>query len=359
MQILDRYKIEERENVGVLSRVLPLVIALVGALLIAALLIVQAGGDPVLALISIFKGAFGGKREILETLVRTSPLLLVAVGTVIVFRGSIWNIGQQGQLIAGAMFSYWVYTFIQDWPRLPMLVIIVLAGFIGGAFIAYLGAILQAKFRVDIVIGTILLSYIVLYLFSMLLWDHDYWMDPLSYNPIGPKVIEAAQLPTLVEGSRLHLGIVLGVIAALVIAWVLRYSSFGLDIRAVGFNPIASKFKGINYNKTLILAMVISGGLCGLAGVGEAFGLHHRLDLNMAPGYGFTGLICAMLGGLDPIGAIAASIFFGAMINGGVRMVTATSVPTAIIPAMQAIVLIFLLMAQVISTYRIRRVGDV
>ncbi len=359
MKFLDRYKIEERDDVSGLSQVLALILSLVGAFFVAALLIRQAGGDPLLALTSIYKGAFGGQREILETLVRASPLLLVAVGTVVAFRGSIWNIGQEGQLIAGAMFSYWIYMFIQDWPRIPLLIVIIISGFVGGSLLAILAAFLRAYFRVDIVIGTILLNYITLYILSLLLWDHDLWMDLRSYNPRTAQILEVAQLPKLIEGFRLHLGIVLGIIAAVIIAWILKNSSFGLDVRAIGFNALASKFRGINFNKTLIITMIISGGLCGLAGMGEAFGLQHKLDLELSPGLGFTGLIVAMLAGLDPIAAIVVSIFFGGLINGGIRMITTTGVPTALINATQAIVLIFLLTARVVSMWRIRRVADV
>jgi ABC-type uncharacterized transport system permease subunit len=359
MQILGTFKIVERQDTSKINQIIVLIISLIASFLIAALLISQAGGDPMLALTSILKGAFGGQREILETLVRASPLLLVAVGTVVAFSGSIWNIGQEGQLIAGAMLSYWVYTFIQDWPRFPLLIVIILSGFVGGALLASLAALLRTHFRVDIVIGTVLINYITLYFFSMLLWDYDLWMDIRSYNPRTPQIIEAARLPQLFEGSRLHLGIILGMIAALVIAWVMQKSSFGIDVRSIGLNPVASKFRGINFNRTLITTMIISGGLCGLAGMSEAFGLQYKLDLELSPGLGFTGLIVAMLAGLDPIASIVASIFFGGLINGGVRMVTVTGVPTALIKSIQAIVLIFLLIGRVASRMRIRRVTDV
>jgi simple sugar transport system permease protein len=153
--------------------------------------------------------------------------------------------------------------------------------------------------------------------------------------------------------------VVIAILAALLVYWILKKTPLGYDIRALGANPTAARFRGINISRLLIITMFISGGLAGLAGAGEVFGVHHKLQMEISPGYGYTGIIVGMLAELNPLVTIITAIFFGGLINGSVKLVTSVGIPTALIYAIQAIILIFILASRVFTRYRIRRVSDV
>jgi simple sugar transport system permease protein len=355
---LPQIKIERNEETSVLLEILAVVLALVGAFLISGILIKMAGADPIEGFVNLLKGGFGGQRQILETLLRSAPLMLTGLATVIAWRGRIWTIGQEGQLFAGAMMSYWVLTQFGELPGGVILILVIVGGFMGGAFLGMIAGVLKAYFNVDIIISTVLLNYIVNNIILMLLYDHKYWMDPKQFYPRTAAVPEAARYPILLEGYRIHLGVIIAILAAFLVYWILEKTPYGFDIRALGANPIASKFRGININMVLIITMIISGGLAGLAGTGEVFGVHHKLQMEISPGYGYTGIIVAMLAELNPLLTIVTAAFFGGLINGSVKLVTSLGVPTALIYAIQAIILIFILAARVLIRYRVRSVRD-
>jgi simple sugar transport system permease protein len=234
--------------------------------------------------------------------------------------------------------------------------VIVLAGFLGGAVCGGLAGVLKARFNVDVIISTVMLNYIVEYLLSFLLSGNGPWRAPDSFYPHTPEISEQARWLLLLPPSRLHIGFLIALVMAILTYYLLEKTVFGLKIRSLGFNPIASEFRGIDTARTLLFVMLISGGIAGLAGAGELFGVQYRLRPDLSPGYGFTGIIVAILGGLHPIGVIFSSFFFGGLINGSVRMQIVTRVPVALVNVIQSIILLFLLGAQLIARYRIRRV---
>jgi ABC-type uncharacterized transport system permease subunit len=354
---LRKLKIERRKGSNLLVEILAVALALGGAFLVSGVLIKIAGGDPLQGFVGLLNGGFGGQRQILETLLRATPLLLTGLATVIAFRGAIWTIGQEGQLFAGAMLSYFILTQVGDLPRLPMLILIILSGFVGGAILGLIAALLKVYFNVNIIISTVLLNYIVNNVILMLLYDHKFWMGEGQFYPRSAPVLEVAQYPILFEDHRVHIGFIIGVVAAFLIYWILKKTPFGFDIRAMGSNPAAAKFSGINVGKIVILTMIISGGLAGLAGAGEVFGVHHKLTMDISPGYGYTGIIVAMMAELNPLTTIFTAVLFGGLINGSVRLVTTQGIPTGLIYAIQALVLIFVLAARVLPRYRIRMVS--
>jgi len=358
MQRFLKIKFERAEETNLMVDILAVLLALVGSFLVSGLLIKIAGADPIEGLTNLVKGGFGGKRQILETLLRSAPLLLTGLATVIAFRGKIWSIGQEGQLFAGAMMSYWLLLQFEDLPRVPILILVIAGGFLGGALLGLISGVMKAYFNVDIIISTVMLNFIINNVILMLLYDHKYWMDPNQFYPRTAPIPDIAQYPILFEGHRIHLGVVIAILAAILVYWILNKTPFGYDIRAFGENPTAAKFRGININMVLIVTMLISGGLAGLAGVGEVFGVHHKLQMEISPGYGYTGIIVGMLAELNPLVTIITAILFGGLINGSVKLVTSVGIPTALIFAMQAIILIFILAARVLTRYRIRRVYD-
>ena len=352
-------KIIERERVSLPIRLLSVVITLAAAFAVSGILIQLAGGNLVEALLSLFGGAFGSRYDILETLVKAVPLIFTGLATALAFKGRIWTIGQEGQLYAGAIMAYWAYDSLQGiLPRAPLVLVIVIAGFAGGAIYGWIPGVLKAHFGVDEVISTVMGNYIVAYLLSLLLSGVGPWREPGSFYQQSAIIAEEAHYPLLAADSRLHTGLILALLMTVVTYVIMRRSPLGFEIRAFGSNPNAVKFKGTNISRLLILTMVISGGLCGLAGVTELFGVQHRLRLDLSPGYGYTGIIVAMLADLNPIGVVPAAILFGGLLHGSVRMQVVTGIDQAAVGAIQAIVLLFFLTSQVLTRYRIQRGED-
>lgn len=358
MMSLFNLKLERKDDNPLFVEIISVLLALLGAFLVAGLLIKAAGADPLAGLKSLVIGGFGGKRQILETLLRSAPLLLTGLATVIAFKGEIWSIGQEGQLFAGAMFSYWIVSQGSDLPQTILILLVLFGGFAGGAILGGISGVMKAYFKVDVIISTVLLNYIVNNVILLLLYDKKYWMDEASFYPRTPAVPELARYPILFEGHRIHIGVIIALLAALGVFFLLKRTALGYDIRALGANEQAAKFKGIKIRKILIITMLISGGLAGLAGAGEVFGVHHKLQMDISPGYGYTGIIVGMLAELNPLVTIITAVFFGGLINGSVKLVTSIGIPTALIFAIQAIILIFILAARVLTRYRVRRITD-
>ena len=359
MNLLAKIKFEKRQEVFWGGRILAILFALIAAMIVSGIIIQFSDASPVEAFLNLLKGAFGSRRAILETLVKSTPLILTGLATVIAFRGKIWSIGQEGQFFLGAIGGYWAYRIFHGLPGIVLIPIIILFGFIVGGVGGVVAGFLKAYFNVDEIISTVMGNYIIDYFLSFLLSGVGPWREPGSYYLQSAPITPNAYYPLLFKDSRLHLGFIIALCGCLVVYLILNRTPFGYQLRAFGSNPRAAKFKGININKIFIVTMLISGGLAGLAGTGELFGVQYRLRPDLSPGYGYTGIIVAMLAGLDPIGVLPAAILFGALLNGSAQMRIATGVPTAITYAIQAIVLLFLLSAQMLSRYRIRRLESV
>lgn len=350
------FSFEKRQRASNLWQALMKIMAIIIAMLITSALIASAGADIGEAFLALYAGAFGSWKAMIETLIKATPLILTGLAVSIAFRGKIWNIGAEGQLWAGAMAGYWVSANFTQLPPFMIFLSILAASFIAGAFWGFIPGILKAKLNVDEVIVTVMLNYIVHFILSYLLSDP--WRDPDEFYYITSPVPEVSEYPLVLANTRLHAGFIVAIVVAFIVWWLMRKTRLGYEIRAIGLNPTASRFKSINVSRVIIITMLISGGIAGLAGAGEVVGLHHRLRMDISTGYGFTGIIVAMLGGMNPFGVTIAAIFFGALINGSNRMQIFTGVPIALVYAMQAIVLLCLLAVQVLSNYRIRRVTD-
>jgi len=304
----------------------------------------------------LFEGTFGSWQACIESLVKATPLILTGLATVIAFRARIWNIGQEGQLYFGAITAYWAYVQFISLPPALLIPIIILFAMIGGAICGLLPAIIKAKFGVDEIIITIMLNYIVTYFLSWLLSGP--WKDPNHYYQQSPTILEKVQFPTLLDHTRLHIGFAIAIVAAILIYLLLAKTPLGYEIKAMGLNPTASRFQGINVIKTMIIVMLISGALSGLAGTGELFGVIYRLKSTISLGYGYASIIIAMLAGLEPLAVVPVAILFGGLINGSFFLQTTTNIPAAIIYVIQAIVLLFFLGARAISDYKIRVIAN-
>lgn len=353
-----KIRFEERQNVSLVTKIEALFIAIFISLIVSAILINYAGADIKLAALSLLSGAFGGKRELVETLIKSTPLIFTGIATVIVFRAKIWNIGQEGQLFAGAILGYWIYITFAGSNLWINIVIIIIAGFIGGAVTGFIPAILKVYFKVDEVLSTVIINYIMALFLSFMLSALGPWRDTSSFYQQTPLIALNSQMPPIFVGYRLHLGFLIAIVVAIIMHFVMSNTPLGYEARAYGSNPSAAEAQGINVSKLFISTMIISGGLCGLAGIGETFGILFRLSSRISPGYGFTGIIIAMVAGLNPLGVIPTAILFGGLLNGSVRLQVVTGVPNALIDVIQATVLLLVLMARVITTYQVRRIDN-
>jgi simple sugar transport system permease protein len=357
--IFKNYKIEERQNASIYTKVGFFILAIVMSLIISFILIRYAGADVKDAAKSLFTGAFGGKRELIESLIKATPLILTGLATVVTFKARIWNIGQEGQLFAGAMMGYWIYLIADTQFVWLNIILAIIGGFIGGALCGWIPALLKVYFKVDEVLSTVIINYIMAYFLSFMLSATGPWRQADSFYQQTPLIADNAHWPLLFEGYRLHFGFVVALIAAFIMYLIMSKTPLGYEIRAFGSNPSAAEAQGISSSKLFMIIMIISGGLSGLAGAGELFGAELRLSSRISPGYGFTGIIIAMVAGLNPIGVIVAAILFGGLLNGAVRLQVVTGVPSALISVIQAMVLVFVLISRLLTSYRIRRIKNV
>lgn len=329
--------------------------ALVLGLVIGAGIIHFSGSNVWKAYSALYQGAFGSARAVVQTFLQATPLIFTSLAVVVAFRGEVWNIGGEGQFLAGAMMATWVSMGISDLPQIILVPIIIAASMLGGAIWAGIAGYLRATYQANEIIVTVMLNYIIGFVLSYLLQNN--WMDP-NPNSSYPQSISLAPstfLPTLF-GTKLHSGIVLAVIFAVMIYLLIWKTPLGYEIRSIGINPVAAEYKGINFTRTIILTMLISGAMAGLGGGVEIAGVHHRLRLDISSGYGFTGILVAMMGQLNPFGALISAVFFGALLNGSYLMQIKCQVPYALANTIQGVVLFLLVVAFVIRHYRIRRI---
>jgi len=337
-------------------QIIAFTVAMIGALLVTAGLLHTAGLDVLDAYRTLFEGALGGQEEILETLVRSVPLILTGMATVVAFGARIWSIGQEGQLVCGGVTAFVASVVFKGLPAFLLLPTVLLFGILGGALLGGFCGWLKSRFGVDEIISTVMLNYIVFYMLSYLLSGPIQDPNALNYYQQSAPVAEAAALPILIENTRFNAGFFLAVVVTIIIAFVIKKTPLGYDIRAFGYNPRACAFKGTNVPAMFLIVMCISGGCAGLAGAIETLGATGRVNLELSSGLGYTGILVALVGGLTPLGTLLAALLFGGLMNGGFIMQIMTSAPNSIITAMQGIVLIFVLMASLLTRFKIRRV---
>lgn len=353
MSMLNHIKLEKREHLSYVTEVAFMLLALLLSFLVSAILIKASGSSVGDAMGALMKGAFGSPKAILETCIQATPLIFTGLAVLVAFKAKIWNIGVEGQLWMALIFATFVSLYMTFLPRALLLVTTIAAAMLGGALYAMLAAFMKNRFNANIVIVTIMMNYLVKFLVSYLLGG--VWTDPEQHMLRTIRFDKATYIPTVLT-SRFHIGFFVAILSAVILLILLERSSIGYEIKAIGENPVASGYKGIKIQRTIIIIMLISGALAGMAGVFEMNGLHHRLKMDISPGFGFTGILIAMLGRMNPLGVVAAAIFFGALTNGSVTMQIFTGVPAALVTSIQGIVLLFLLITEVASKYRLVRV---
>jgi simple sugar transport system permease protein len=346
-------RLEARQRTPAWMNVALPVAAIVATLVLCSGLIALAGAGVFEAYGVMFSAAFGDSYAITETLVRATPMIFTGLAVAVAFRAKFWNIGAEGQLLAGAVASCAVGAVPMPGP-LAML-FMALAGAAAGAAVALIPAVLRVKLKVDDVVSSLLLNSIVFYALMALI--EGPWKDPLSGYPISPPIEDSANFPVLLENTRLHLGVLVALLAAPVVWFVIARTTLGFRIRVTGENPEAARYGGISVQRVLLSAAVLSGALAGLAGVGEVGGVHFQVMSDISPGYGYSGIVIAMLARLNPLGVVPAAIFLAAVMTGAEAMSRATGVPAFLSDVIQGTALLAMLVALLFMAYRIRRTG--
>jgi ABC-type uncharacterized transport system permease subunit len=294
-------------------------------------------------------GAFGSSYGFGETLVKAIPLLLCGLGVSIAYKIAIWNIGAEGQLVMGAIAATAVTIYFPGLGQLSSLSLMVLFGFAAGAFWGLLTAIPRVYFQVNELITSLMLNYVALLLLDYVVFDP--WKDPKGYNfPGSPMFTSAQELPVFGD-SRLHYGILIALAAVCIYAALVKYSNWGYKLRLLAANPNAARYAGIAVNRQIIIVMLVSGGLAGLAGMAEVSGVAHRLMYGLSPGYGYTAIIVAWLAKLNPWGLIVSSVLCGGVIVGGYS-VQLIGLPASMSMIIQGAILFFLIGGEALKAYR-------
>lgn len=347
-------RLEPIANPTIARTIMPPMIAIGSTVVIASLLAMVAGANPFSVLGLILKGAFGSKFALLETLNRATPLIFTGLSVAVAFRAKLWNIGAEAQLYAGAVVTVVLGTGALAWPSAALLPVIAIAAMLAGAVVLLVPALLKTRFGVDEVVTTLLFNFIFILFVSMLL--EGPLKDPMGMGwPKSARLIPEARLPRIFTGLRLHWGFVLAIFSAGVVWLVQTRTTLGYEMRAVGLNKDAARFAGIPVHRVLIKTAILSGGLAALAGFSEVAGLKGSLTLDLSPGFGYTGIIVAMLALLNPLAVIAAALFVAGIFVGADSMSRAAGVPTYLADIMLAIALLLMVLAIMLTRFRIIR----
>jgi simple sugar transport system permease protein len=331
--------------------------AIVFTLAISSLLVAWAGAPVGQAYALLLQGGFGSRFAITETLTRATPLIFTGLAAAVAYRARLFNIGAEGQLYLGALAAVAVGGLhggdgfaLSPWLLLPLMMV---AAALAGAALLLLPALLKSRLAVDEVVTTLLLNFIVL-LFVGAMLDGP-MKDPTAMGwPQSVAIQDTLQLDKLIERSRVHTGLLGAVVAALALWALLRFTTHGFQIRAVGSGARAAAFAGMPVGWVTVKVALLSGALAGLAGAVEVAGRAGYVTLDMSPGYGYSGIVIAMLAALHPLGVVAAAIFVAGILVGADSMSRAVGVPTYIADVIVAVALISVLVATMFTQYRVR-----
>ena len=350
-------RLEKRSEQSRLALVLAPLGAILFTLLVSALLVLWAGAPVAQTYALLMQGAFGSVFALSETLTRAIPLMLTGLAATVAFKARLFNIGAEGQLYVGALAAVAVGGLHGgtgfDLPPALLFVLMMLAAAIAGALLLLGPALLKARLGVDEVVTTLLLNFIVLLLVSMML--DGPMKDPTAMGwPQSVALMGELELSKLIPQTRVHTGLLWACTLAVALWALMKYTVLGFDIRAVGANARAAAFAGVPVTRTVVLVALLSGGLAGLAGAIEVAGRTSYLTLDMSPGYGYSGIVIAMLAALHPLGVIAASLFVAGMLVGADSMSRAVGVPTYIADVIVAASLLSVLMATLLTQYKVK-----
>jgi ABC-type uncharacterized transport system permease subunit len=328
--------------------------AVVVSLAVGGILIALVGVSPIEAYKAFLFGIFGNRVNIGNVLSVATPLMLTGLSFAFATKCSVFNIGAEGQLYLGAIFATWIGLKFSNLPIWILIPLVILAGFVGGGLWGFIPGILKAKYSVNEIVLTVMLTEIAIQLVSWI--TRGPMLDPQSYGiPQTAQLGESARLPLLLKGTRLHSGFLIALLCVVIIQILLTRTSFGFRIQAVGFNSRSAKYAGMNIVSSITLAMLISGGLAGIAGAIEVAGVHYRLMDGISPGYGFTGIVVSLLGKGNPFGVATSAILFSALQSGVDAMQRRVAVPVHLAQVIQGLTILLVIIGEYLNTYQFQR----
>ena len=319
----------------------------------AAVLLALDGVAPLKGLSVYFLEPLTAGWSLAELAVKASPLILIAIGLSVCFLANLWNIGAEGQYIAGAILGGWfalAFHTTGHWWVLPVMLAL---GALGGMIFALIPALLRVRFGANEILTSLMLVYVAQLGLDYLV--RGPWRDPQGYNfPQSVNFEAAATMPLLVPGSRLHWGVLLAPLVVLLAAIFLGSTRRGFELRVVGLAPRAARFAGFDERRNVLLAFAVSGALAGLAGIIEVAGPIGQLLPVISPGYGFSAIIVAFLGRLNPVGIFFAGLFLALSYLGGEAAQIALRVPLDLTNVLQGVLLFYVLACDTLIFYRLR-----
>ena len=348
------WKLERVSRPSLKAQILVPVLSIVLALVAGSIIIWLAGENPLTVYRTMLEGAFGSYYRRSETLVKTIPLLLTALGVSVAFRMQLWNIGAEGQFYFGAIFATWVALYgLPDagpWIVIPAMVI---AGLAGGGLWGAIPGLLRGYLGVNETITSLMLNYVAI-LFSAWL-VHGPWKSPLGFGFPGTATFApGTYLPTW-GTTRVHLGLLFGLVVAVILYLVFQRTRWGYEISVTGSNERVAKYAGMSTARNIVIVFIVSGALAGLGGMTEVAGIAHSLQRELSPGYGYTAIIIAWLGRLNPFGIIIVAFLMAALQVGGEQIQLSLGLSSAVAPMLQGIILFFLLGGDLLTRFRITR----
>ena len=346
--------LEKRAERSITAALVSPLIAIVLTLVTMAIVLALMGHNPIAALAVYFLDPLVDSYSLQELIVKATPLTLIAVGLSLCYLANVWNIGAEGQLLIGAVTGSWlaVVTHGTDaghWVLPAMLIL----GALGGALWALIPAICRVRFGASEILTSLMLVYVADLLLDYLV--RGPWRDPKGYNfPVTAEFDPVATMPLLIEGSRVHLGAIFALIVVAATWFLIGRTIKGFEIRVVGAAPRAARFAGFDADKLVLLTFAVSGALAGLAGIIEVAGPVGHLQPAISPGYGFTAIIVAFLGRLNPVGILIAALFLALTFIGGEQAQISMKLPLDLTRVFQGILLFYVLACDSLILYRFR-----
>jgi simple sugar transport system permease protein len=336
-----------------LRKIVPQLIAIALAFLVGAIVLLVTGYSPLDAYGALLTGAFGDVFGIGQTFTQATPIIFTALAFLFAFKSGLFNIGAEGQLLVGAFVAALVGISFAGLPTLIHVPLALAAGALAGGLWGFIPAVLKTRLGAHEVITTMMLSYVALYVTGYFV---NYPLKAPGWVAQTVPIAPSAVLPRILQPTQLSASIIVAIVLVAVTYYTLQRTTIGYEVRAIGLNPAAAESGGINIKRGMILALVISGAMAGLGGAGEVLGVHGRFIEGFSPGYGWDGLAVALVGGLNPIGALIAAILFGALRAGGMTMTRVTHVPLDIVSILQALVIMFVA-APMLIKYLLKKGG--
>lgn len=347
------FKLEPRGGISARMVYLTPLLAVGFTLVVGAALFAALGYDPIHTLKVFFVHPVNSVQGLAELGVKATPLILIGLGLAVGFRANVWNIGAEGQLTLGAIAGGGVALYFYDSNSPLLLPAMMVAGVLGGMAWAAIPAFLKTRFNTNEILTSLMLTYVALLLLAMLV--NGPWRDPDGYNfPESRIFSEAATLPIILEGTRLHLGAAIALLVAVILWFLFSRTLFGFQVRVIGQAPAAAGYAGFSQKKMVWISLLLAGGLAGLAGLVEVAGPIGQLLPRISPGYGFTAIIVAFLGRLHPVGVVLAGLLMALSYLGGESAQIELGLPVAMTGVFQGMLLFFLLASDVLVTYRLR-----